>query len=132
MALRIKDNVDLKELEKFGFEKGYSYRCARNEEGKIIKYHKKKKDGTYTKKEYIKYEIDGLIYIKEIKFESDVWPYYDLTRYEIKEYIDGDFKTYNRLIYVYQEDNLETINYVKCDTLFDLIQAGLVEKVEDK
>lgn len=71
--LKIKDNVDLKELEKFGFEKGNKYDWE----------------------DYI-YDEDFYIKDRQIVIESE-W-------------------------YGYSLDRLTEI-------LFDLIQAGLVEKV---
>lgn len=79
--LKIKDNVDLKELEKFGFEKTeYSY---------IRNYNRE--DYTIT---------------IEIEFNRRI-------------YIENDF---------YDNDYACLIPNV----IYDLIQAGLVEKVEDK
>ena len=83
--LKIKDNVDLKELEKFGFKKHTKayYRCQRNDYIKILPhgYIEVQKDTGWVSQ-------DGTNF-----FRSD----------EIK----------------YQ------------DTLYDLIKADLVEKVED-
>ena len=76
--LKIRDDVDLKELEKFGFK-------IANEPNEDVVY--------------IKYDSDDVIY-----FYNDGTMYF-----EIKEY------------------NEEIVS-----TLFDLIQAGLVEKVEYK
>ena len=79
--LKIKDNVDLKELEKFGFEfdRGTAYEI--------------KKDGTY-------------ICVSECDLK-ELW--FDIP----------DFVGYNKSIHKIG------------DVLFDLIQAGLVEKVSD-
>ena len=77
--LKIKDNVDLKELEKFGIKKRYGY------------LYKSKR----TEKEVIELEID-------------------LKTREIRMVGIGD------------------LYHTREDTLYDLIQAGLVEKVEDK
>lgn len=70
MALRIKDNVNLKELEKFGFEY-------------VDKY-----------KEYMKFDYDKLL--------------------------EMSVKVSDRILYF----------YCGWDTIFDLIKADLVEKVE--
>ena len=78
--LKIKDDVDLKELEKFGFE------VAQTLEGKTTELY----DGKYT---YI----------------------------ELYDDIDGIWDT--REIYVTGSAYL--------DTIYDLIQSGLVEKVEE-
>lgn len=82
MALRIKDNVDLKELERFGFRKSYS--C-------------------------FKYEYDYTILT--------------IVDYQILIYKDRTIKVTQSSMY--QVDNR------LLDTLYDLIQAGLVEKVEE-
>lgn len=82
MALRIKDNIDLKELEKFGFIKDDFY---------------------YTKEfdyEYYKVKIDIELDRKYIIIQND--------------YYDSDYACYIPNI------------------IFDLIEAKLVEKVEDK
>ena len=79
IMLKIKDNVDLKELEKFKF-----------------KYY------DYTGKYEYKYSGYAYIYI-------NVW---------------------NREIYLqYLEDTLEKYTHPLDNIIFDLIQAGLVEKV---
>ena len=76
--LKIKDNVDLKELEKFGF--------------KVDRYN-------------LQYE-----YHAKNNFKDSIV-----------------IKVENKKIGFYQNYNGKSY-----DTLFDLIQAGLVEKVEDK
>ena len=78
--LKIKDNVDLKELEKFGFEPRYSEMT-----GKIIRY------------------VRG-------------------DNRNIIRYIDNDHN-YNPYWEVLVQDSA---------ILYDLIQAGLVEKVEEE
>ena len=79
--LKIKDNVDLKELKKFGF-----------------KYY------DYTGRYEYKYSGYALIYIN----------------------------SWNREIYLkYLEDTLEQYIHPLDNIIFDLIQAGLVEKVEE-
>jgi hypothetical protein len=80
--LKIKDNIDLKELEKFGFKKIYP------------------NDDAYFKKVYLGNDDD------------------DRVCYLIKGW--------NRFIKITRIDGEELD-----DTLFDLIQAGLVEKVSD-
>ena len=82
MALRIKDNVDLKELEKFGF--------------KINKHY-----DLFTRYEY-KPDSGTCLYIDEARILSVFPTYYDKLSSKIM------------------------------DKLYDLIQAGLVEKVKDK
>lgn len=82
MALRIKDNVDLKELERFGFRKSDS--C-------------------------FKYEYDYTILT--------------IVDYQILVYKDKTIKVTQSSMY--QVDNR------LLDKIYDLIQAGLVEKVEE-
>lgn len=92
--LKIKDNVDLKELEKFGFKPKYN-----EDTGKIIAYQKVNKEAEY----------EGLIVnIERIKSKIRI------------------FKRTKQcwIINKYNE-------YFDIDTLYDLIQAGLVEKVEE-
>lgn len=74
--LKIKDNVDLKELEKFGFELN-------------------------SKEWFEKDANNGYLYVKPISKEI-----------------------------VYSPVN--TARDIECNDLYDLIQAGLVEKVEDE
>ena len=86
--LKIKNNVDLKELEKFGFTRYYD-----------------KDLQTFTE-----YEID----IDDIEVTIDI----------------------NRIIYIYGEDDKCIGNHQLCidkglTPIYDLIQAGLVEKVSD-
>ncbi len=78
--LKIKDNVDLKELEKFGFRLDYYV----------------------TDKVYVKELKKGLFY---------------------KEYIIIWFKD--------KEIQISNNGQILLNTLYDLIQAGLVEKVEE-
>ena len=83
--LKIKDNVDLKELEKFGFKKD-------------------------------KNDNDNIYYL-------DFKPYEAHTDYSYIE-INGEDRLFNI-------DCVEVDDYEKVlNVLFDLIQAGLVEKVE--
>ena len=76
MALHIKDNVDLKELEKFGFEPRYNEIT-----GKIVRYIK----------------IDNRNVVKYVNNDYNHTPYWEV---------------------ILQSNDL----------LYDLIQAGLVEK----
>ena len=93
--LKIKDNVDLRELEKFGFKPKYN-----EDTGEICAYQKKcEKDVgglliTIT-------ETTSLIRIYRVFIGKN-------TEWRINKYND----------------------YFDIDTLYDLIQAGLVEKVE--
>ena len=79
--LKIKDNVDLKELEKFGFEKN---------------------EYSYVKK----------IYCRLCTIIIEVHP--DKLIFLQNDYYDNDF------------------SYLIPNIIYDLIQAGLVERVEDK
>ena len=85
--LKIKDNVDLKELEKLGF--------------------KKRIDDEYVK--VFENSLQGDIKIR-ITAERTVYPVIDLDFYNLGH--SSEFKLH--------------------DTLYDLIKADLVEKVEDK
>lgn len=96
MALRIKDSIDLKELEKFGFKAKYD-----EDSGKVCAYQKK-----------CEKDVGGLL----------------ITITETTSLI--------RIYRAFIEKNIEwRINkYNDCfdiDTLYDLIQAGLVEKVKN-
>lgn len=90
--LRIKDNLDLKELEKFGF--------------------KLDECGLYYKKEFIAKCFD--------EKENHHMLIYVSKRYIALEIMNNDY-TYSSF-----DDELGGIE----DTLYDLIQAGLVEKKE--
>lgn len=95
--LKIKDNVDLKELEKFGFKSKYDENT-----GNICAYEKK----------ILKNEYEGLLVTLQT------------TQSRIRI-----FRRYVKttMIWVIQKYN----DYFDIDTLYDLIQAGLVEKVEE-
>lgn len=95
--LKLKDNVDLKELEKFGFKAKYDENT-----GNICAYEKK----------ILKNEYEGLfITLQETKSRIRIYRRY----------------TKKITIWVIQKYN----DYFDIDTLYDLIQAGLVEKVDD-
>ena len=91
--LKIKDNVSLKELEKFGF-----------------KYDDEFGVGIYVKSRWYEEEANDFIY--------------------------GKFKqSFSKRIALFEKDRKILDSYssqtkMDYDTLFDLIQAGLVEKVE--
>lgn len=104
--LRIKDDVDLKELEKFGFEKVYD------------------KEWNEEKEEYER--TDNYYYFKEISYLVD-----RETGYAVKSRINVAKK--DRII----REGLSYIKYERElyekfveDLLYDLITAGMVEKVE--
>ena len=81
--LKIKDNVDLKELDKFGFE------------------------------------------YKEYSLESSNYKFYDFTPNNSISVIQ--IEIISRLIYLNDNNKYDGLSKI-----YDLIQAGLVEKVKDK
>ena len=93
--LKIKDNIDLKELEKFGFE-----------------YDDEFDVGMYIKSKHYKKELNDPIYGKYEELFSDRICVFENDRKIIT-------------------DNYSLQNKMDYDTLFDLIQAGLIEKVSD-
>ena len=95
--LKIKDNVDLKELEKYGFKK-----------------HKKDNPGVLVSK-----------WIKEECYGDDDSVNYYLDFYPIIEIIP----TLNGNKYLYFHHRYDFHKHIIADILYDLIQAGLVEKV---
>ena len=100
--LKIKDNVDLKELEKFGFEKN------EDNEYECIGYYPLEDDGT-------RYEDEnGFDYVWKISistiFDRELW--IEIINNDCSYHIEGP-------------DIEELFNKV-----FDLIQAGIVEKVK--
>lgn len=88
--LKIKDNVDLKELEKFGLKPKYN-----EDTGKITAYEK------------IIDQWEGII-VKKAKETKKIRIFKCGTVWEINKYND----------------------YLDIDTLYDLIKADMVEKVE--
>lgn len=96
--LKIKDNVDLKELEKFGF----AYRKYYNN---YIKLHSEKNYHDF---------VDNYIQIEK---NGTIKPFVQLLDGHDEKYID---------------EKQAIIKDELLDTIYDLIQAGLVEKVEDK
>lgn len=97
--LKIKDNVDLKELEKFGFKQ-------------IIKYERRNGDKAYyPEKSYILDDRCNIIEILEERVNSD-WKHQNNARE----------------IYVYESDYEMGVSMNQLDVIYDLIKAGLVEK----
>ena len=94
--LKIKDDVDLKELEKFGFKPKYDENT-----GRICAYQKK-----------CEKDVEGLL-ITITETTSLIRIY----RAFIGKNIEWRINKYN--------------DYFDIDTLYDLIQAGLVEKVKN-
>lgn len=95
--LKIKKDVDLKELEKFGFKPKYS-----EETGELIQMYRMVKIKNY--------ERMGATIIKQPR---NFWQI---------------FKWNRRITPYFGHINLEIIDY---EILYDLIQAGLVEKIEE-
>ena len=108
MALKLKDNVNLKELEKFGFRPYYD--C---DTGEISYWHKTIIDTFFKKRAYNEYKI-------EIR---------DNTRFFYHKKGRLKKKTVKNMIKfnLAEEGNVYELFF---DTLYDLIEAGLVEKVE--
>jgi len=102
--LKIKDDVDLKELEKIGFKPKYD-----EDTGELCEYF------WVSKKEYY-FSIFG-INIRLNKNESEP------KRIKIKNIFKKDYKSK-----VWVVDNYK-YNCTDLDKIYDLIQAGLVEKV---
>lgn len=103
--LKIRDNVDLKELEKFGYKKGEDIMyCSYNAYGKI---YEQQLDSV------LNVSGKGIIYVVEINEKSK--------GIELNLTTRRAFRCFGYM----QNDVVEP--YVQ-----DLIQAGLVEKVEDK
>ncbi len=92
--LKIKDDVDLKELEKFGFKPKYD-----EDTGRINAYIKKNYE-----KEYMGLGIT-------------------------KETLKSQFRIFKRTKTDWRINPYK--DYYDIDTLYDLIQAGLVEKIEE-
>lgn len=98
--LKIKDDVELEELEKFGFKPKYD-----EDTGKVIEYRKL----TYGKKDEINAER-VVMYFKPRTFGRI---------FKVRAWIS-------------LADWSSGVSNEYMDTLYDLIQAGLVEKLEEK
>ena len=112
--LKIKDNVDLKELEKFGFKPKYS-----EENGKLTEYF------------FVKYKETSISMFLGISIIKK-----DAKANGKKLRIRKIFKRDNKGVPIVNEDKIWVIDndnyqYTDFDKLYDLIQAGLVEKVEE-
>ena len=107
--LKIKDNIDLKELEKFGFI-----------------YYKKERQNNGNPKFY-----NGFKTYFEIGY---IWDDGVNTVEVVIERINANWNFHNqeREIYVFESDYDMDVSDNMIDLLFDLIQAGLVEKVEEE
>lgn len=111
--LKIRDNVDLKDLEKFGFKPKYS-----EENGKIIEYFFVNNKET---------SISMFLGIQIVK--KDV----GLKKRKLR--IRKTFKRDHRGVPLVKEGKTWIIDnynyqYTDFDILYDLIQAGLIEKIE--
>ena len=95
--LKIKNNVNLEKLEKFGFKPKYDENT-----GEICAYQKK-----------CEKDVGGLL----ITITETISLIRIFRKFRMKN-VEWRINQYN--------------NYFDIDTLYDLIQAGLVEKVEDK
>lgn len=95
--LKIKDNVDLKELEKFGFKK-FEWIISLGE--------------------------TRFKYIRDVKSEFVM---------QCKPYWIKENQVYSEITVTQDRDiTIQTvIPVLEIDTLYDLIQAGLVEKIEE-
>lgn len=106
MSIKIKDNVDLKELEKFGFKPqiydGREYGDI-IKKGMLLGYAKLEKE----------FELTGMFENIVTKFECC---------YEVN--------AFSREIIFEWENKVGNDGWCQSNTIFDLIQAGLVEKVE--
>ena len=107
--LKIKDNIDLKELEKFGFKKYYEIR-ENSPKGK-----KEYNLSTYKEWGYMYNDTINTIEIVE-KRENSHWVHRNI----------------EREIYVYESDWEMGVSMPAIEVIFDLIQAGLVEKGSDE
>lgn len=106
--LKIKDNIDLKELEKYEFKKMIK-------KDKTHKYQwKNGKEEYYTE---IVYSLDNGVNTIDIV--------------EKRENSDWKHTNKEREIYIYESDYDMGVSKGILDILYDLIQAGLVEKVSD-
>lgn len=106
--LKIKDNVDLKELEKFEFKPRYS-----SDTGKLLHYYRDYFTDCISFDCYTHYKI--IISNEKIKIERGGF----LKKKSIKtNFIYDKPPIYNKGFDIF------------VDLLFDLIQAGLVEKID--
>ena len=112
--LKIKDGVDLKELEKFGFKPKYS-----EENGKLTEYF-----FVNNKETSISMFLGISIIRKNVKNNEK--------KLRIRKIFKRDNKGFpivnEAKIWVIDNYNYQCTDF---DKLYDLIQAGLVEKVEE-
>ena len=119
--LKIKDNVDLKELEKYGIKAKYKLADSDTGESEL--------DYCYS----TKYECRwGFLRLRPIKEKTKVLHIY--RNKIIDNYIDSPHK--RALVgggtsYIYGGMVVSESTFLDMDLLYDLITAGLVEKVEE-
>ena len=102
--LKIKDNVDLKELEKFGLKPRYIMIDEKTGETSIESYHSSKYQPRFGYCTFIKKKGNAILNIVNRLIRNRV----------------------DRKTFVFEDDN-----YVDVDLLYDLIKADLVVKVEE-
>ena len=104
--LKIKDDVDLKELEKFKFKPKYD-----EDTGKIKYWYKNIYDWNFYNAEYMEYviELGDKIYYRKTYFKRK--------RKDVKNVLNLKMAKKGTAFEMF------------FDTLYDLIKAGLVEKV---
>jgi len=114
--LKIKDSVDMKILEEYGFKYQKGFTPARDDNGKIIKYHKIKPNGEETKKEYTKYiECEG-VYSYTIEYEFSKYTYY----------VDEKDRT---IYFMTDNEDIPNDNITDFDILYFLIKDDLIEQI---
>ena len=107
MALRIKKDIDLKELEKFGLKPKYD-----EDTGEIIAYEERKNIFGSSSDKRLFFKRKKIAPLRFFKNTNNDFIFVE-NYFKGSEYIGG----YNR--------------YCDFDTLYDLIKADMVEKVEE-
>lgn len=105
MALRIRDDVDLKELEKFGFKK----------------QERKEK----TQKALFKFGLEEYFIEVVMIYDNGI---NTLEIVEKRENSDWKHPNKERELYIYANDHQEELSKGMLDILYDLIKADLVVK----
>lgn len=106
--LKIKDNVDLKELEKFGFETGY------------YDYYTTKK------------EVVIPCYCYECECSEEDTGHNKIYENQINYMVDKKTRMIDRMTYGGEDSyHFNIMNSEDYNLLYDLIKADLVEKVEE-
>lgn len=104
--LKIKDNVDLKELEKYGLRPIYRIKNETTGETEIIEY---RSDSYHYSFKYLRFPIKKKSFWKRLIIKA--------FRRRIEDEVEND-------------NRLEEKSLIDADLLYDLIKAGLVEKVK--